>query len=202
MDVVRLRATEKKQVAAVFARSFFDYPLFRYVFPDRQRRARHLAPYLGFMVNYGLRYGEVYTTPETAGISIWLPPGQTHCTIPRYLRAGLLPVWFRVGVRQWPLGMRADDLLLRVHREGMPGPHWYLWALGVDPDTQGQGIGTSLMRPGLEQADAQRLPSYLETHDEKNIVFYEKRGFRIVRQEQVPAVDLRFWCMVREAHQE
>jgi hypothetical protein len=54
------------------------------------------------------------------------------------------------------------------------------------------------MKPGLEIADQQHLPCYLETHDEANIPYYQKRGFELVRSEQVPGVGLRFWCFVRQ----
>ena len=80
----------------------------------------------------------------------------------------------------------------------MPCPHWYLWGLAVDPDCQGQGIGSWLMKPGVKRAAQQGLPIYLETHDEKNVPFYQKRGFNLVRSERVPSANLPFWCMVRQ----
>jgi hypothetical protein len=54
------------------------------------------------------------------------------------------------------------------------------------------------MEPGLARADQQGLPCYLETHDEKNIPYYQKRGFELVRAEHVPGVGLPFWCFVRQ----
>jgi len=198
MDVIRLRQSEKKLAAKVFARSFFDYPLMVTIYPDRKRRARYLGWHLGCMINYGLRYGEVYTTPDTAGVAIWLPPGQTHCSTWRYILSGFLPVPFLLGFKQYGLNTRCDNILIKVHDELMPRPHWYLWAIAVDPDRQGMGVGTKLMQYGLENADAQNLPCYLETHDEKDVLFYMKRGFDVVRIQQIPGADLRFWCMLRE----
>jgi hypothetical protein len=54
------------------------------------------------------------------------------------------------------------------------------------------------LQPVLERADAGRLPCYLETHDHKNVAFYNKRGFELVRSENLPGYDLPFWCMVRQ----
>ncbi len=199
MDAIRLEPSERGAAARVFARSFFDYPLMTHYWPDEERRARYLERYLGWVLNYGLRYGEVVTTPELAGIAVWLPPHQTHLTTWRYILAGFLPLPVLMGVRHFiTQTMRSEDLMLQVHGEIMPGPHWYLWAVAVDPDQQGKGIGTALMQPGLQRADAQRLPCYVETHDERNIPFYRKHGFDLVRTEPVPGSDLRFWCFVRE----
>lgn len=198
MEVIRLKKTEKKTAAEVMARSFFNYPMVAAFFPDKARRSRHLDWYLGCMINYGLRYGEVYTTPDIAGISIWLPPGQTHCTLWRYLMSGYIFTPAAVGFTQYPIVMKSDDHLIKIHLERMPGRHWYLWALASDPDRQGTGVGTALLQPGLEQADSQSLPCYLETHDSNNVAFYKKRGFADLGYEQIPGVDLGFWCMVRQ----
>lgn len=199
MQVVRLKRVDKGPAAEVYARAFRDYPMVTHYWPDPERRARHLTWYLGCAIEYGLRYGEVYTTPDVAGIAVWLPPGQTHITTWRYFLAGYLPIALRMGIRQFfTETMPSDEWVQQVHEEIVPGPHWYLWGIAVDPKRQGQGIGTALMRPGLERADAQHLPCYLETHDEVNVLFYTRRGFDLVRTEQVPGSDLRFWCFLRE----
>lgn len=198
MDMLRLKPSQKKSAARVFARSFFDYPMMTFNWPDPDRRARYFEWYWGCALNYGFRYGEIYTTPDIAGISIWLPPGQTHITTWRYLRSGYLPLPFAMGTRQFfTRAMKNDDFVLKIHSQTMPGPHWYLWAIAVDPDQQNRGIGTRLVQPGLARAEAQHLPCYLETHDSQNIPFYQKHGFEMVRTELVPGTDLRFWCFVR-----
>jgi ribosomal protein S18 acetylase RimI-like enzyme len=76
--------------------------------------------------------------------------------------------------------------------------HWYLWGLGVEPSRQGQGIGGMLIQPVLARADASGLPCYLETMNEKNVPFYEKHGFKIVSDAEVPRHGLRVWAMLRE----
>ena len=198
MDAIRLKPSDRASAARVFARAFFHYPVMVSHWPDPARRARYLEWYLGCALSYGLRYGQVYTTRDLAGLALWLPPGQTHFTLWRYIRAGFLLTPLLMGIRQsFALAMQQDDAAQKVHAEIAPGPHWYLWMLGVDPAQQGKGIGGLLMRPALEQADRQHLPSYLETHDEKNVPFYLKHGFDLLRTEQVPGSELRFWGFLR-----
>jgi ribosomal protein S18 acetylase RimI-like enzyme len=185
--------------ARVCARAFFDYPMITYYWPDLGRRARHLEWYWHCAINYGLRYGEVYTTSDLSGISVWLPPGQTNITTWRYALAGFLPLPLLMGIKQFfTKTIKGDDLVHQVHEATMPGPHWYLFLIAVVPDQQSKGIGTALLQPGVESADAQHLPCYVETHDERNIPFYLKNGFDLVRTELVPGSDLRFWCFVRQ----
>ncbi len=196
--VIRLAPSGKKTAARVYARAFFDYPVMIAHWPDPARRRRYLEWYLGCAINYGCRYGEVYTTPDVAGLAIWLPPGQTHFTPWRYIRSGFLLTPLVMGIRRsFTQAMQYEDLAQKAHAQIAPGPHWYLWGLAVDPDQQGKGIGSALMQAMLERADAQHLPCYLETHDPKNIPFYRKHGFDIARTVKIPGSDLQFWSFLR-----
>lgn len=74
-------------------------------------------------------------------------------------------------------------------------PHWYLGVLGVDPDYQGRGQGTALLKAFLRRVDADTAPSYLETDRRENVPFYERVGFETVRE--VSVLDVPVWCMWR-----
>ena len=39
-------------------------------------------------------------------------------------------------------------------------PHYYLPVVGVEPQWQGGGLGTALMRPVLDRSDQQGVPAY------------------------------------------
>ena len=91
-----------------------------------------------------------------------------------------------------------------LHREGPQagGARTSLvpWGLGVEPSEQGKGIGGVLMQPILMRAGAEGLPCYLETENERNVPFYERHGFEVVSDGEVPKRGLRVWAMVRNPH--
>jgi ribosomal protein S18 acetylase RimI-like enzyme len=66
----------------------------------------------------------------------------------------------------------------KKHREIISDTHWYLQLLGVDPEYQGQGFASRLLRGMLTRIDEEGLPCYLETELAKNVPIYEHFGFR------------------------
>lgn len=67
-----------------------------------------------------------------------------------------------------------------IHAKDAVGRHWYLSLVGVDPKYQGQGLGGKLVRYLNAQADADKLPCYLQCTGTKNPKVYEKCGYAIM----------------------
>ena len=197
-ELVRLPANRARSAAEVLARAFHNDPLMQYLMPAEARRRRWLPSLFSIVVRYCLAYGEVYATPGLEGAACWLPPGQTN---PPFVRLAM------VGRRSPPVGMGLAGLrrYLRVaryteeiHTHQAPRAHWYLWALGVEPARQGQGLGGLLIQPVLARARAENMPCYLETMNSVNVPFYERHGFQVVSQGEAPGSGLRIWSMLRQ----
>lgn len=58
-------------------------------------------------------------------------------------------------------------------------PFLYLWFIGVQPETQGKGEGSILLKSVLELAKKKNLPVCLETSTERNFRWYENFGFSV-----------------------
>ena len=80
------------------------------------------------------------------------------------------------------------------------GSTFTITAVGVEPSAQGKGIGGALMRPILRRAGAERLPCYLETQNKRNLPFYERHGFEVVSDGEVPKRGLPVLAIVRDPH--
>src|SRR5262249_10541678 len=70
--------------------------------------------------------------------------------------------------------------------------HWHVGPIGVDPTSQGRGVGKALLESFLSTVDAQRLPAYLETDVDRNVKLYEKFGFEVIGREEINGVNNRF----------
>jgi ribosomal protein S18 acetylase RimI-like enzyme len=199
-NVIRLTASQKSPAARALARAFMEDPAYTLILPDSGKREQVLQRLFGAVIGYSLVYGLVHTTLALEGAACWLSPGNTEVTLWRVLRTGLglqrAVASFSPQARRG--FMAALAYMDEIHQREVPGPHWYLWGLGVEPARQGQGIGSRLIAPVLAQADRQGLPCYLETETENNMAFYEKQGFHVVSDGLVPGQSLRIWTLLRE----
>lgn len=139
------------------------------------------------------RYDLIYTDENRAGVAIWLPPGKQFGLRESLIQARYMAGFIRL-TRQTPALIRLFSTLEKVRP---PTPHYYLRLLGVRPELQGQGLGSALMQPVLTQCDELGIPAYLETETEANVRYYEKRGFRVLREIPVQPGALTMWTMWR-----
>jgi ribosomal protein S18 acetylase RimI-like enzyme len=191
-------AAEIPELAAVLARAFARDPFYAYLAgrsPERNQRMRD--GWTGLLRHASDRLSATYTTDDRAGVALWHPPGYRGAGFVTSLR--LLPSMARLAgsLRRLREVSRAVATLEERRRHHAPGPHFYLAALGVEPDRQGEGIGTALMQPALAMADAGSVPAYLETATGRNVLLYERAGFAVVEELTLPATDVHGWLMLR-----
>ena len=135
---------------------------------------------------------ECYTTENVAGAIVWELPGRWKAGMLDQLR--LLPAMLAINGRLLPRWGRA---LATMESHHPAEPHYYLPVVGVEPQWQGHGLGTSLLRPVLERCDGQKLPAYLEASSPRNRALYQRHGFVVTGQFSVGPGSPPLWPMWR-----
>lgn len=194
-DVRPATADDIPTLQDVVARAFVTDPVMSWIFRDDETRLDRLRMLMGgALERVFLPHETSYTTADLAGAALWAPPG--HWKTPDDVVAELAPVMAQSFDAE-----ELDRLLtffgLMEDEHPADTDHWYLGVLAADPERQGQGIGTACMRPILERADAEGMPSYLESSNERNVPLYERNGFRVTGIIDMPGGP-SLWLMWRE----
>jgi ribosomal protein S18 acetylase RimI-like enzyme len=193
--MVEIRTATPEDLAAIVdtaSRSLDAEAMLRWSFGEErfeERIRRHFAHYDG----ENARHGWVRLAADGAGIAVWIPPGARAA----YEAIGPAPP----GEEAEILGDHAEfhaGFWGWVQGHDPPGPFCYLSHIGVTPEHQGEGLGGALMRDGLESADRESVPTWLETSRLENAAYYEGFGFRTVMDEDAPAGGPHVWFMRRE----
>jgi GNAT superfamily N-acetyltransferase len=133
--------------------------------------------------------GTVWVTDDVAAVAMWeyREPGQVGGGHDE-------SVWddYRAAVGEH-LWARLDAWEEALDASRPTPPYWYLGVLGTRPDSLGRGLATSVMEPVLELADHDHLDCWLETANEDNLLFYERRGFAHRLPVDVPGGPPTWW---------
>ena len=202
-NIVLLELSQIERASKILTQAFNNDPVFRYLGIGEGKQARVNVNALKWFCKLGLRkchsHSHIYTTDDLKGVAAWIPPGKSEMNVWQILSMlSILPWkcgWHRLG-RCLSL---FSTLTERESRE-MSEPHWTLSLLGVSPTCQGQGIGSLLLQPVLEQADKEGTPCYLATFSEQAVRFYQKHGFVILSQDEFLSGSPCIWTMKRSPH--
>ena len=195
--VRRTGAEDYGRAGRVLGRAFSEDPLWSVLMPEPRRRCLMFTGTVRMVAAGG---GVVETTAGFEGAALWMPPGR-KIGIGAAARSGLAPArWMlRPPWRNLRRMMALHRQVEAQRRQLMLEPHWRLEILGVDPAHQGRGLGSSLVRRGIERADGDRTPVYVDTSAEPNVDFYRRFGFEVIAAMTVTDLDAPFWMMFRPA---
>ena len=192
-DIVqRALATDRSTVVRTLSRAFHNDPFITWFYPDERQRVRRIEAFFDLLWRANWRDGRIDIAADGQGAALWRPPGRWR--VPRRTMIVNLPAMIST------YGMAAGRVmasLAAMERQHLAQPHWYLMTLGIDPQAQGWGLGKALIHAGLDRCDADGVPAYLESGDADNISFYERLGFRLLSENDVPGGP-SFYPMVRD----
>ena len=197
-----LQPSQINQASEILARAFNEDPMFRYLGIKSEQGSQvdvnTLKWFCNLSLRNGLRYNRTYTTlGDLKGVAVWIPPGKSEMNNWQALSM-LFALFWKCGWHRFKRHSSLFSMLDKRHHEEMTEPHWMLSLLGVAPAYQGQGVGSLLLQPVLEQADRDGLPCYLSTFSEQAVYFYQKHGFKILWQGRLSDNSPCIWTMKRK----
>jgi ribosomal protein S18 acetylase RimI-like enzyme len=194
--VRRVTAEDVPALAVMLARAFWDDPAASWAWRPDHLRLRVLERFWAIRMRQLMGGEELWTTDELTSAALWAPPGAGHSTLRE--TAMLVPCFLhpRLAVRGLLAGYGWDQLE-RAHPHDPQ--HYYLAVLGTEPDAQGQGLGSAVLGPVLEQCDHDQVGAYLESSKERNVAFYARHGFRVLSEFRLPRGPT-MWRMWRDPH--
>lgn len=181
-------------LAATLAAAFADYPWTRWSVDPDDHWERLRALYAIYL-DVTLRFGEVWMSDDARAAAAWSWSEDTPARLAYLRESGLGARIAELAGARAPAGEAGD---VAIERHAMEGPHWYLAIVAVAPDAQCRGLGTQVLAPMLERCDAEGLPAALDTSAPDNVGFYERLGFAVHAEADVPGGGPHLWFMRRD----
>jgi ribosomal protein S18 acetylase RimI-like enzyme len=199
MDIQKLEKSQIKQAALVFAKAMMNDDVHLSFFPNQETRLRKLTCLYEYKLE--LEYKSCYTTSRNIeGLAIWEAPGEQHTGLNLLeIISGIKLIW-QCGIRALFRMIRYQNWASKTRDRIATQPYWYLNVIAVDPEHQGKGFASKLIKPIIKEAVENKHMIYLETQNKNNVKIYEKYGFRLVDEILIPKTSVIHYCMKMDYH--
>lgn len=177
-------------VVEVLGRAFADYPWTRHTVAADGHPARVRSLHELFLTRIGLPHGTVHVTGDRSAAAIWTTPRTQAVEV----FAALAPEFAALAGDRRLAQDRAEEALAPYRPAE---PCWFLSVVGVDPGSQRRGLGSAVVEPGLDAAEQEGVPAFLETSTAGGVRFYQRLGFEVTAEVEIPDGGPRTWSMVR-----
>lgn len=174
----RAEDADKLALSLILAAAFDQDPVAR--FCVRADARRKWAMRTGFKKALDLYFPHnlTFVINNETGVALWARHDQWRFSF--WQECALLPLYVRIcGINRFMRLSRGFNVMKSYHPAE---PHYYLYLLGVHPAHQSQGLGSALLRPMLERCDREQMPAYLEATHPRNISFYQRHGFHVMKE--------------------
>ncbi|GJL94696.1 MAG: N-acetyltransferase [Hyphococcus sp.] len=173
IEIRNAQLEDADEIADILTEAFSDDPVMNWMFGG----ARAIATLFQQLTrDVYLRHGFGHLISGSAA-TLWLyPNAYPKLPLLNEMRIGG-STFLAGGINAINRTRSASRVVLSHHPKE---PHYYLFAVGVRKNNQGQGLGGRILREGLKQADANGALAYLENSKPRNTPLYERLGFEPV----------------------
>lgn len=198
LGVRRAGVEDLARVSATLALAFADYPWTSWTVAADDRRRRLEGLFEANLRGLGPETGEIWVTEDHAAAAVWIPPGAAEGRVEGLAEepGAYMEAAYEALIGDRLPQAREAEALVEVHRPRQP--HWYLASLGVRPDRQGEGLGPLMLYPVLSRCNEDSLPAYTETSAHRNVPFYRRHGFEVIKELDVPGDGPHVWLLWRD----
>lgn len=182
VDARLATAADLPAAVETLARAFYSDPVWGWAFPDSERRPEQHSVVWRAIVESALGYESAWIVGNGVAVALWIPPGKPELSPAAEERLETL-------MRE-TLGAGAARVLGTFERfdaaHPQAEPHYYLSLLATNPDHSGRGLGMGLLANCLERIDAEGAPAFLESSNPINTPRYERLGFSVCGEFELP----------------
>lgn len=163
--------------ANILAQGFVDDPMWKFILPKSQSRLQILMAMFEIFINDGIKRGKVLLASNRQGVIIWYPSqvnifDDTFTDVEAKINAVAYDFQeFDAIHRLEQIGKKVQPLVPTI-------PHHEIFWIATVPVFRGKGVGSSLLKPILNDADTQNVGCYLVSSNPNNTGFYEHHGFK------------------------
>ena len=189
----KLSKRELRYFAEMAGRAYVNDPVHTYATKNPARRVKFVSHFMMERLNTSNGEDFFYIDDEDRGLCVWRKAHNEYGVLD-FLKCPdwLYLYWF------WPNTLRTLSAYGPLDVHVFDEDCLLISPVFVDPAHQGKGIATRLLQSSMEELSQYGYSFGLEAQDLKNVSFYEKLGFRVIKTVDYPKGNIRHYYMVKK----
>lgn len=193
----QLTRKQLEYFARMAAEAYVNDPVHSYVTKNETLRKKFVYHFMIERLATSSREDIIYTDEENRGICIWREAHNEYGVLD-FLRC---PNWVFLYF-YWPKTIKTLMAYSHLDVSVFPENTLIISPVFVDPQHQGKGIATKLIKQGIADLTAKGYKLGLEAQNSDNVKFYEKLGFRVIKHDYWKREKIdNYYMMYREDEQ-
>lgn len=172
------RKGEDERVVEILTEAFADNLSVNYVVKQDQHRSDRIRRLMQYAVASCRDFGEVWLSADQRACALTMLPDRKKFTLASARRDVSL-AFSSTGLGNVYKTLRREA---RIQAHHPSEPFCHLWFAGVEKVSQGNGLGSQLLREIIKYYEAQHRAIYLETSTLRNVPWYQKYGFEVYHE--------------------
>ena len=188
--ITRAAPERLSALSAVLGQGFVTEPMLQWSLGTHGDVARRFTEYFEYFNETLTQLGMLWEAGRARGAAVWIPADADNAWTQAVdaSRPSVHTLTSDGGRRydaywEWVSARIPDERL------------WHLDSVAVEAGSRGTGVGTGLIRFGLERARAENTGACLETATPKNVPYYEHLGFRVIDHANAPRGGPHTWFL-------
>lgn len=173
----KISRKELRFFAKMAGEAYVNDPVHAYATKNIEKRKKFVYHFQMERLNTSNGEDYIYIDDENRGICVWRKARNEYTALD-FLKC---PDWIYLYTHL-PNIIRTLSAYSKLDVKEFSEDTWIISPIFVDPKHQGKGVATELIKKGIEDLSAKGYTLGLEAQDEKNVKFYEKLGFRTVKE--------------------
>jgi ribosomal protein S18 acetylase RimI-like enzyme len=169
---------DRQQAVSILTSAFDENKSVNYVVKQDEHRIARISQLMEYSFDYCREFGDVYISDDSKACALVLFPDRKKTTLKTMFWDAKLASKV-IGFGRVMQVLKRESLIKQNHPKA---PITYLWFIGVDPQHQGKGAGSQLLKDVINMNEKKQRPIYLETSVDKNLEWYRSFGFEIYKK--------------------
>lgn len=187
----KLSTKELRRFARIAGEAYVNDPVHSYATKNVNRRKSFVYHFQMERLNTSNGEDYIFIDDEGRGICVWRKARNEYTALD-FIKC---PDWIYLYIH--PVNiiktlMAYSPLDVKVFSENT----WIISPVFVDPEHQGKGIATALIKDSMEYLSQFGYEFGLEAQDERNVAFYERLGFETIKKARFEKGNIDHYYMV------